>query len=307
MPVLERRGESERAERYTRRAEEIRRIVNETCWDGEWFVRAFKDDGSPVGAKGLKEGFIWLNSQTWAVISGIADADRLNACMDAAERHLGTPYGLTSLAPAFTKIDESIGLITRFLAGWKENAAAFSHASAFNVVARAMLGRGRDAVDLFRRLVPLGRDPDRYLMEPYVYSQFSAGPAADDEHGRAGGFPKPPIVMLSASGDDGPHSRRPRRDPETGVRDDLDLPDVRGVGSHDYPAVRWLRHECRRAHGAAPRHPRRMSHGSMRPDTVPECPATAQPPPLEKPPPWTATLTSALTDRPPSDTVTRSV
>ena len=180
IPLLERRNEKKRLAAYRARAEELRSVVNKHCWDGKWFVRAFKDDGTPVGVRGQKEGFIWVNSQTWAVIADISDPQRLNQCMNSVEKHMGTEYGLMNLAPAFSKIDESIGLITRFLSGWKENAAVFSHASAFNVVARAMLGRGKDAVDLFRRILPAGKDPDQYLMEPYVYSQFCAGPSAPD-------------------------------------------------------------------------------------------------------------------------------
>ena len=184
LPIMARRGDSAKAELYRLRAEDLYRIVNEYCWDGEWFVRAFKDDGSPVGVKGRQEGCIWINSQTWAVIAGISDAERLNTCMDSAERLLGTEYGMMNLGPAFTNIDETIGIITRFRRGWKENAAVFSHAGAFNIVARAKLGRGKDAVDLYRRLLPLTKDPDKYLMEPYVFSQFSAGPSSPEEFGR---------------------------------------------------------------------------------------------------------------------------
>lgn len=183
-PIMERRGDLEKLAYYRQHAEAVKAAVNEHCWNGDWFVRAFKDDGTPVGVKGQKEGFIWINSQTWAVISGISDPERLNRCMDSAEEHMGTEYGMMNLAPAFTKIDESIGLITRFLAGWKENAAVFSHASSFNVVARAVLGRGADAVDLFRRILPISKDPDLYMMEPYVYSQFCAGPSSTEEFGR---------------------------------------------------------------------------------------------------------------------------
>lgn len=183
-PLMERRGDVRKLALYRQRAAEIRESINTHCWDGEWFVRAFKDDGTPVGVRGQREGAIWINSQTWAVIAGISDPERLNTCMTSVEKHLGTEYGLMNLAPAFTQIDESIGLITRFLHGWKENAAVFSHASSFNVVARAMLGRGKDAVDLFTRLLPGTKDPDRYLMEPYAYAQFCVGPSSPAEFGR---------------------------------------------------------------------------------------------------------------------------
>jgi cellobiose phosphorylase len=143
-------------------------------------VRAFRDDGRPLGVRGEKEGFLWINSQTWAVIGGLGSPERLNACMDAVEQHLGTAYGLMNVGPAYTKFDPTIGILSAFLAGWKENAAVFSHASAFNVVARAMLGRGRDALDLWRRILPGSKLPQVYKVEPYVYSQFCAGPAAEE-------------------------------------------------------------------------------------------------------------------------------
>lgn len=179
-PVMKLRGDDAKLAAYLHRAQEVRSIINDLCWDGQWFIRAFKDDGTPLGAHGAAEGYIWINSQTWAVIAGISDSERLNQCMDSVEQHMGTQYGLMNLAPAFTKIDPNIGIITRFRSGWKENAAVFSHASAFNVVARAMLGRGKDAVDLFRRILPIEKDSDTYLVEPYVYSQFCAGPGSED-------------------------------------------------------------------------------------------------------------------------------
>lgn len=184
LPVLKERRLNAKIKTYQKRSAELRKAINDDCWNGDWFVRAFRDDGRPVGVKGQKEGTIWINSQTWAVISGCSTPERLNRCMDSVEKHLGTPYGLMNLGPAFSKPDDSIGLITRFRGGWKENAAIFSHASSFNVVARALLGRGADAVDLYRRILPVTKDPDHYMMEPYVFSQFCAGPAAGAEEGR---------------------------------------------------------------------------------------------------------------------------
>jgi len=183
-PLMRLKGEEAKWAGYDARATEVKKIINEQCWDGEWFVRAFRDDGRPLGVKGEKEGFIWINSQTWAVIAEISDQKRLNTCLDSVEKHLGTPFGLMNLGPAYTKYDPSVGLITGFSAGWKENGAVFSHASSFNVVARALMGRGRDAVDLFRRILPSSKTSDHYLVEPYIYSQFCAGPEAGKAHGQ---------------------------------------------------------------------------------------------------------------------------
>jgi len=183
-PLMHLKNDAAKLIFYEKRAKELKKIINAQCWDGEWFVRAFRDDGRPLGVKGEKEGYIWINSQTWAVIADIADAERLNTCLDSVEKHLGTPYGLTNLAPAYTKYDHTIGLITGFKAGWKENGAVFSHASSFNVVARAIMGRGWDAVDLFRRILPSSKESDHYLVEPYIYSQFCAGPDAGAAYGQ---------------------------------------------------------------------------------------------------------------------------
>jgi len=184
IEVAKLRCDNARVENYKTYAENIYKRVNESCWDDEWFIRAFKDNGEPVGVKGQKEGFIWVNSQTWAAISNISTPERLNMAMDSVNKYLSTDYGLMNLGPAYSEIDEEIGLITRFTPGWKENGAVFSHASAFNVVGRAVLGRGDDAVDLYTKLMPALKDPDKYLMEPYVFSQFCVGPAQSLEHGR---------------------------------------------------------------------------------------------------------------------------
>ena len=85
------RGRREAAQGLSRaRRRNLKTIVNEQCWDGAWFVRAFRTTARRWASKGQKEGFIWINSQTWAVIAGISDEDRLNTCMDAVEKHLGT-------------------------------------------------------------------------------------------------------------------------------------------------------------------------------------------------------------------------
>lgn len=123
MPVLEERSDTDRINRYVARAEELKSIVSSHCWDGDWYVRAFRDDGSPVGVKGSEEGYIWINSQTWAAIAEIDTPERLARCMESVETHMGTRFGLMNLAPAYSKPDDTIGLITRFRSGWKENAA----------------------------------------------------------------------------------------------------------------------------------------------------------------------------------------
>lgn len=179
-PLFERCGQAESARYFREQAVELEQALQAQAWAGDRFIRAFKDDGTPVGDGSDQEGALWINSQTWAVISRTDTPERLAACLDTCERELATPWGMNKLAPAFTRPDPSIGLITAFRPGWKENGAVFSHANTFHIVARAMFGRGKDAVRLYRQLLPDGRPQDLYKMEPYVFSQFCAGSDSED-------------------------------------------------------------------------------------------------------------------------------
>jgi cellobiose phosphorylase len=144
-------GFSDVASQYRKEKEELKRAINEHCWDGEWYVRAFKDDGETIGSKISEEGKIYLNPQSWAVFSKIAPEDRANKCMDAVERYLESDYGTVLFTPAYSRPDRSIGIITRFISGEKENGAVFMHASAWSIIAAVLLGRGNKAYEYYKK------------------------------------------------------------------------------------------------------------------------------------------------------------
>lgn len=176
--LAERRGEVELAQVYGRIYMKIKEAVNAHLWDGEWYIRATRDDGLPLGSRECKEGRIYLNAQSWAVISGIAEGERALRCMDAVAEHLDTPYGPALFLPAYHEPDPAIGIITRFCPGTKENGAIFNHPVCWAVIAECLLGRGDRAYELWRRtsFVYRGLDPDRYKVEPYVYAEYLHGP-----------------------------------------------------------------------------------------------------------------------------------
>jgi cellobiose phosphorylase len=164
--------------RYTAKADELTRIINDQCFNGEYYVRAYKDDGSPVGDKSCTEGKIYLEAQTWAVITGTADTKRANKTMDSTIKLLNTEYGLEILWPTYTKYDPTVGVISAFSPGTHENAAVFSHANTFAVVALAMLGRAEEAYELYKKVAPVGNS-DKFLarreLEPYAHCQYLEG------------------------------------------------------------------------------------------------------------------------------------
>ncbi|HDT12802.1 MAG TPA: glycosyl transferase family 36 [Candidatus Aminicenantes bacterium] len=156
--------------------------IEEHAWDGDWYIRAFGEAGKRIGSKDNRYGRIFLNTQSWAVIAGLPDRARLVRAMDSVAERLDTPYGPKICAPAFREIDPAIGLVTRCVAGKKENAAVFCHPAAWAVQAECLLGRGGRASALFRKLLPGRIDQAVFSAEPYVYSQY----ITSDEHPDAG-------------------------------------------------------------------------------------------------------------------------
>lgn len=171
---------SETAERYRREYELISRAVNERMWDGEWYIRGTRDDGGVIGSSKNTEGRIFMNAQSWAVISGVADTERGRTALDSADRLLITLRGPKILSPSYTQVDEGVGLATRCVPGKKENGAIFNHVAAWAILANVIAGNGDRAYDYYRKTMPMVQagDPDVYKMEPYVYSEY----VTSDDH-----------------------------------------------------------------------------------------------------------------------------
>jgi cellobiose phosphorylase len=165
------------AQKFAAMADKIKTHVNEIAWDGEWYIRAFDDSGNPVGSSKRKEGKIYLNAQSWAVISQIAPKERAIQCMNSAKKHLDTKYGLMLLAPAYSRYYPEIGDLTSYVPGLKENASIWSHANAWAILAECMLGRGDQAYEYYKKLAPTTKNKiaDIHQTEPYVYAQTIAG------------------------------------------------------------------------------------------------------------------------------------
>ena len=129
--IAERTDHPKRARRYLKEAEKCRRAVNKHCWDGGWYSRGTTDAGRAFGVHTDPEGKIFLNAQSWAIICGAATGDRVDALQAALQRHLLTPSGPMTLAPAFTSMHEDIGKITLKQGGTGENGSVYCHAATF--------------------------------------------------------------------------------------------------------------------------------------------------------------------------------
>lgn len=180
--VADHHDEEALASQWRAGARELTNRVNDVAWDGQWYLRAFDDEGRAVGgrASGQKGGMIYLNTQTWAVMSGVASEERGKNCLAAALEHLLSDAGMALFAPPYQEFDPSVGVISQFPAGKKENAACFTHAGAFNLVALLQAGMGDEAYGAYRAMLPSIKPQPRYRMEPYTYSQYVAGPGSSD-------------------------------------------------------------------------------------------------------------------------------
>jgi N,N'-diacetylchitobiose phosphorylase len=174
-PICEARDDQARIQRYREHAQKLREALNSEGWDGEWFRRAFFDDGEPVGSAASKECQIDALVQAWAVLSGAGDEDKAKQGIDSVERRLvDERAGLIRLLdPPFDKLDHDPGYIMGYVPGVRENGGQYTHGVLWFIRAMAELGRGSRAVELLEMLNPINhaRTPSEvgvYQAEPYV-------------------------------------------------------------------------------------------------------------------------------------------
>jgi cellobiose phosphorylase len=182
--LLEFKNDSLTLNRWKNKYEELRQTINELCWDGNWYLRAFRDDGTEVGSQKHKQGKIFINSQSWSVISELATDDRAKSCLQSGKKYLTTPYGMQIVWPAYREIEDNTGLISRCVPGKKENGAVFNHASSWFVLASILNDDIEFAYDIYSRMIPLNSSKriDRYEVEPYVYAEYVTSPEHETEN-----------------------------------------------------------------------------------------------------------------------------
>ncbi|GAG19711.1 unnamed protein product, partial [marine sediment metagenome] len=170
-------GKNKDFKKYSAVAKKIKDNFNKRAWDGRWYVRGFDKFGKAVGSSKCKEGRIYLNTQTWAVMSGITKGKRGRVCMDMVKIYLDTKYGIMLMAPAYSEFDEKLGAITTFRPGLKENGGIFCHSNPWAMIAETKLGRGDRAFEYYKKILPPTKNKiaDIHLTEGYIYSQFAAG------------------------------------------------------------------------------------------------------------------------------------
>ncbi len=172
--ICDRRGRVDLADQYRQQAGWLTGMV-ELAWDGDWYRRAYFDDGTPLGSAQNDECKLDSLTQSWAVISGAADPRRASRAMDAVQAHLvRRDAGLVLLlTPPFDRMAHDPGYIKGYPPGVRENGGQYTHAALWVVIAVAKLGRGDVAMELFHMINPINHTRtaegmERYRVEPYV-------------------------------------------------------------------------------------------------------------------------------------------
>ena len=180
-----RRELSDRALRYRQVAEELANNLNEKAWDGQWYRRAYFDNGQPLGSVQNQECQIDAIAQAWSVISGAAPYEKAKQAMLAVDRELvNREYSLVRLlTPPFERTDPSPGYIQGYPPGVRENGGQYTHGVIWSIIAWAKLGEGDKAWELFQMINPINHtltpsEVLRYKVEPYVIAAdvYSAEP-----------------------------------------------------------------------------------------------------------------------------------
>lgn len=160
---------------YLQQAQELSQAMEANAWDGEWYLRAYYDDGSRLGSQKNNECQIDSIAQSWAVLSEAGDPTRAGQAMESVDRRLVKPIDQMILlfTPPFDKSARDPGYIKGYLPGVRENGGQYTHAAIWTAWAFAKLGQGDRATQLFRLLNPISHadSPEkvtRYKVEPYV-------------------------------------------------------------------------------------------------------------------------------------------
>ena len=186
------RGETKRAEKYRKHSALLIKNVEKNGWDGEWYLRAFFDDGTPLGSHQNDECQIDSLAQSWSVISGKGNLERATGAMQAVdERLIKTNEKLALLlTPSFDKTGLDPGYIKGYPPGIRENGGQYTHAAAWAIIAFAMLGKGDKAHEIFAMINPINHtktdaELEIYKTEPYA---IAADVYSNPQHIGRGGW-----------------------------------------------------------------------------------------------------------------------
>jgi len=191
IPLCEARRDLARAEKYRAHRAKLFAALNSDGWDGDWYRRAWYDDGAVLGSKTSDECQIDTLAQSWAVLTGAATGERVEQVLRAMDaRLIDKNVGIIRLlTPAFDKTPHDPGYIKGYVAGVRENGGQYTHAALWAIMAYAQAGHKAKALELLAMISPIRhtatqQGAERYMTEPYVIAADVYG--VEPHNGRGG-------------------------------------------------------------------------------------------------------------------------
>ncbi len=162
---------------YAERKEQLLKLINEYFWEDDRFIRGFSEDGQRIGSKENIEASMWLNPQSWSIISGAATPEQAEIAMQNVADKLNTPCGIELMTPCYREHAFDGAAMILFNSTTKENGGIFCQAQGWAILAEALRGRGNRAFDYFAESSPASFNDRAEVreVEPYVHSQFIEG------------------------------------------------------------------------------------------------------------------------------------
>ena len=159
---------------------ELSEKIEKFCWNEDRFIRGFTEAGETIGQRTDPEASMWLNPQSWSVISGYASKEQAELALDNVNKILNTEYGAILMDPPYHEHAFEGALAVIYNAGCKENSGIFSQSQGWIILAEALMGHGERAFQYFKENAPAAQN-DRAeirVLEPYCYGQFTEGKAS---------------------------------------------------------------------------------------------------------------------------------
>ena len=177
-------GEAADAIRWRQWKQEIADAINLHAWDGRWYLCALDDDGEPIGSHLNEEGKIFLNTQSWSMLGGIATPERWATAQASVEEYLNPGWGLSLNWPVYTKPTPNVGRLSYLRPGIVENGSVYTHGNAFMILAWLEAGQADRALQGWRDIAP-GNPARPLACQPNIFANGYFGPDCDIRPGEA--------------------------------------------------------------------------------------------------------------------------
>lgn len=175
--LAEEKGDVAAAEKLAKQLADFSALVEKLCWNEDRYIRGFTEKGEVIGRRTDPEANLWLNPQSWAVISGLADSEKAETILHTVQEGLNTEYGVMLMQPPYHAHAFDGALAVIYNAGVKENAGIFSQSQGWIILAEALCGHGNRAFSYYKANSPAEQNGCAEIrkLEPYCYGQFTEG------------------------------------------------------------------------------------------------------------------------------------